>query len=141
MGSVMDYVECSQCGGAMFTDYYYKSGEEYWICKRCGKHGKVELVRDEERNVIFDERGNPKYCEEDVASFGCAKITIKGHGASLSCFNKPITEEDKQAFFKMLEDEKVDKEQSYLSFWNAETGKVEMIYGQDPKLYGEDEDL
>ena len=59
----------------------------------------------------------------------------------MSCFNKPITEEEKQAFFKMLEDEKVDKEQSYLSSWNAETQKLEMIYGREPKLYGEDEDL
>ena len=40
MGSVMDYVACPQCGGTMFTDYYYKSCEEYWVCKRCGKHGK-----------------------------------------------------------------------------------------------------
>ena len=39
-----------------------------------------------------------------------------------------------------LEDEEVDKEHSYLSSWNAETGKVEMIYGEDPKLFGEDED-
>ena len=141
MGSVMDWIECPQCGGSMFTDYYYKSCEEYWVCKRCGKHGKVELVRDDERNVVFDKDGKPKYCEEDVAGFGCAKIAIKGHGSSVSCFNKPITEEEKQAFFKMLEYEKVDKEQSYLSSWNAETQKLEMIYGREPKLYGEDEDL
>ena len=39
-----------------------------------------------------------------------------------------------------LEDEEVDKEHSYLRSWHAESGKVEMIYGEDPKLFGEDED-
>ena len=140
MGSVMDYVACPQCGGTMFTDYYYKSCEEYWVCKRCGKHGKVELVRDDNGHVIYDEKGKVQYTEEDVAGFGCAKFAIKNHGASLSCFKAPITEEDKKAFMEALEDEEVDKEHSYLSSWNADTGRVEMIYGEDPKLFGEDED-
>lgn len=141
MGSVMDWIECPQCGGSMFTDYYYKSSEEYWMCKRCGKHGKVELVRNENGEVIFDANGKVDYKTEDVDGFGCAKIAITGHGASFSCFNKPITEEAKKAFFEALEEENVDKEHSYLSFWNEETQKVEMLYGEDPKLFGEDEEL
>ena len=104
MGSVMDWVECPQCGGSMFTDYYYKSSEEYWMCKRCGKHGKVELVRNEEGEVVFDEKGKVDYKTEDLDGYGCAKIAILGHGASFSCFNKPITEDDKKAFFEKLEE-------------------------------------
>ena len=80
MGSVMDYVACPQCGGTMFTDYYYKSCEEYWVCKRCGKHGKVELVRDDNGHVIYDEKGKVQYTEEDVDGYGCAKFAIKNHG-------------------------------------------------------------
>ena len=86
MGSVMDYVACPQCGGTMFTDYYYKSSEEYWMCKRCGKHGKIEIIRDDDGNVVFDEKGKLQYKEEDVKGYGCAKIAVTGHGASLSCF-------------------------------------------------------
>ena len=141
MGSVMDWVECPQCGGSMFTDYYYKSSEEYWMCKRCGKHGKVELVRNENGEVVFDVNGKVDYKTEDVEGYGCAKIAITGHGASFSCFNKPITEEYKKAFFEALEEENVDKEHSYLSFWNEETQQIEMLYGKDPKPYGEDEEL
>lgn len=141
MGSVMDWVECPQCGGSMFTDYYYKSSEEYWMCKRCGKHGKVELVRNEEGEVVFDEKGKVDYKTEDLDGYGCAKIAILGHGASFSCFNKPITEDDKKAFFEKLEEENVDKERSYLSFWNEETQKIEMLYGEAPKPFGEDEEL
>lgn len=140
MGSVMDYVACPQCGGTMFTDYYYKSGEEYWMCKRCGKHGKIEIIRDDEGNVVFDEKGKLQYKEEDVKGYGCAKIAVTGHGASLSCLGSPITEDDKKNFFELLEGDEVDKSQSYLSSWNDETQKVEMIYGEDPKLFGEDED-
>ena len=141
MGSVMDYVECTQCGGSMFRDFYYRTGEEYWMCKRCGKHGKVELVRDEEGKVVFDEAGKVNYKTEDVDGFGCVKIAVVGHGGSFSCFGSPITEDDKKEFFKLLEDKDVDKEHSYFSAWNAETGKVEMIYGEAPKLFGEDDEI
>lgn len=142
MGSVMDYVDCPQCGGqdTMFRDYYYKSGEEYWMCKRCGKHGKVEIVRDDNGNVIFDEQGKVSYNEEDLKGYGCAKIATVGHGATLSCFSNPITEEDKKEFLKILEEKEIDKEHSYLSSWNDETESVEMLYGKDPNLYSEDDE-
>ena len=37
MGSVQDSMECKYCGYKYGTsDYYYKSGEEYFWCDRCG---------------------------------------------------------------------------------------------------------
>lgn len=104
MGSVMDYMDCPQCGGSetMFRDYYYKSGEEYWMCKRCGKHGKVVIVRDDEGNAIFDKNGRVSFREEDLKGYGCAKIAVVGHGATLSCFTSPITEDDKKKQFSLV---------------------------------------
>jgi hypothetical protein len=36
MGSVLSICECPRCGAAAFSDYYYRSGEEYVYCEWCG---------------------------------------------------------------------------------------------------------
>ena len=38
MGSVIDYIECPNCGHEAFSDFYYKTGEEYVNCNNCGYH-------------------------------------------------------------------------------------------------------
>lgn len=39
MGSVIEYVECPNCGSPdCFSDFYYKTGEEYVNCGECGYH-------------------------------------------------------------------------------------------------------
>ena len=38
MGSVLDYIECPNCGQEAFSDFYYKTGEEYVNCGNCGYH-------------------------------------------------------------------------------------------------------
>ena len=39
MGSVLDHIECPECKCEEAThDFYYKSGEEYVNCPRCGYH-------------------------------------------------------------------------------------------------------
>jgi Zn ribbon nucleic-acid-binding protein len=38
MGSVIDYIECPNCKHEAFSDFYYKTGEEYVNCNNCGYH-------------------------------------------------------------------------------------------------------
>lgn len=38
MGSVIDYIECPNCKSEAYSDYYYKTGEEYVNCNNCGYH-------------------------------------------------------------------------------------------------------
>ncbi len=38
MASVLDYIECPNCGQEAFSDFYYKTGEEYVNCGNCGYH-------------------------------------------------------------------------------------------------------
>jgi len=47
MGSVMSDTECPKCKFPYaWCDYYYKSGEQYIFCDRCGFSHSVELIRD-----------------------------------------------------------------------------------------------
>ena len=38
MASVIDYIECVNCKCEAFSDFYYKTGEEYISCQNCGYH-------------------------------------------------------------------------------------------------------
>lgn len=38
MASVIDYIECTNCKTEAYSDFYYKTGEEYINCNNCGYH-------------------------------------------------------------------------------------------------------
>lgn len=52
MGSVMDYMDCPNCGNEAFSDFYYKTGEEYVFCNHCGYHRSATLRRDDDGKLI-----------------------------------------------------------------------------------------
>ena len=52
MGSVIDYIECPNCKEEAFSDYYYKTGEEYINCSSCGYQYSYIIKRDDEGKMI-----------------------------------------------------------------------------------------
>jgi Zn ribbon nucleic-acid-binding protein len=48
MGSVIDYIECPNCKQEAFSDFYYKTGEEYINCTTCGYHYSSSYKRNDE---------------------------------------------------------------------------------------------
>ena len=56
MGSVIDYIECPNCGQEAYDDFYYKTGEEYINCQNCGYHRSATIInRDKALNELTDE--------------------------------------------------------------------------------------
>jgi len=55
MGSIIDSIECPHCGGEAFSDFYYKTGEEYVNCEHCGYHYSATYKTD----------GNGEYVTKD----------------------------------------------------------------------------
>lgn len=47
MGSVIDYIECPNCGCEAYDDFYYKTGEEYINCNNCGYHKSTTIINRE----------------------------------------------------------------------------------------------
>ena len=65
MGSVIDYIKCPNCKQEAFSDFYYKTGEEYINCDSCGYHYSFVIKRDSEGNMIkIDE--NKEYSIDNV---------------------------------------------------------------------------
>jgi len=52
MGSVIDYIDCPNCGHEAYCDFYYKTGEEYVNCQNCGYHYSATYQRDKEGKYI-----------------------------------------------------------------------------------------
>jgi len=67
MGSVIDYIDCPVCGHPdCYTDYYYKTGEEYRGCGECGysfsaviKNREKALNQLQEEDWEVNELTNP----------------------------------------------------------------------------------
>ena len=56
MGSVIDYIECPNCEQEAFSDFYYKTGEEYVNCSNCGYHYSATIKnRDKKLTELTDE--------------------------------------------------------------------------------------
>jgi hypothetical protein len=55
MGSVIDHIDCPHCGQEAYSDFYYKTGEEYVNCQHCGYHYSATYKTD----------GNGKYVTKD----------------------------------------------------------------------------
>ena len=56
MGSVIDYIECPNCKQEAYSDFYYKTGEEYVNCQNCGYHHSATIInRDKLLNELTDE--------------------------------------------------------------------------------------
>ena len=49
MGSVLDYIDCPNCGHEAYDDFYYKTGEEYINCNNCGYHYSATIINREKK--------------------------------------------------------------------------------------------
>ena len=65
MGSVMDYIECPNCKEEAFSDYYYKTGEEYVSCNHCGYHYSAQYKRDDESKYVTKD-GTENYAFDNL---------------------------------------------------------------------------
>lgn len=55
MGSVIDYIECPNCKNEAFSDFYYKTGEEYVYCENCGYKYSALYRRDGDGKLVTSD--------------------------------------------------------------------------------------
>ena len=59
MGSVIDYIECPNCKTEAYSDFYYKTGEEYVHCSNCGYHYSATIInRDKKLSELTEADWN-----------------------------------------------------------------------------------
>ena len=137
MGSVISTIECPQCGGLYTTDYYYKTGEEYRSCARCGRHEEWEIVRGEDGKPVLDEKGHWQMKYELSDGYGSMRLADKNGFAQIYSLSQPVDQDLIDDFNRALEDPDIDKDGSYLSSWDPEKKELVMIYGKMPESFAE----
>jgi Zn ribbon nucleic-acid-binding protein len=65
MGSVIDYIECPNCEHEAYSDFYYKTGEEYVNCQNCGYHYSATFKTDDEGEYITKD-GTDNYSLDNM---------------------------------------------------------------------------
>jgi hypothetical protein len=65
MGSVIDYIECPNCGQEAYNDFYYKTGEEYTNCPDCGYHYSATYKRNDQGNLVTQD-GSENYAFDNL---------------------------------------------------------------------------
>jgi len=65
MGSVIDYIECPHCGQEAYSDFYYKTGEEYVNCQNCGYHYSATYKTNDEGEYVTKD-GTENYTFENL---------------------------------------------------------------------------
>lgn len=140
MSSSITYEKC-KCGGILTTDFNCRTFEQYSMCDRCGYLYSYELKRDDNYKAVFDENNKPIYIEQEKEGYGCACFWTKNGFGQIHHFNEPITKEIEDEFYKVLEDENIDKNKSYLLSYDKATNFTRAIYGKIPLSHNELEEL
>lgn len=70
MGSVIDYIECPNCSEEAFMELYYKTGEEFTFCPKCGYTKEISLKnRDKALDELTAEDWNVKENKNPVGVY------------------------------------------------------------------------
>lgn len=136
MGSVIEHEKCPQCGGVVYHEYYYRTGEETQFCLRCGRWAKVLLPSSEEEQAKLLP-GEKLLTRKGRGLGRCCIQTTAGVGKSFS-LGEPYSEALDEWYMRTMKEDGVDPESSYLTKWDARTSRVIVVYGNDPGLYDDE---
>ena len=126
MSSVLDQIECRQCGYKQADyQYYCRIAEDVTICRHCGYHESWTAKRDQD--------GMPcGWTHEIDQGFGALWYTKKGSSEFANSCLRSAQElaEAEQWLRERLAKGEVEPQNSYLTRWNKETKQVELVIGE-----------
>jgi len=136
MGSVIDYIECPNCKHEAFSDFYYKTGEEYVNCNNCGFHYSATYKRNDEGKFETID-GTDDYRFDNLIMvenklenpFGAYRIKVY-HSIATQC--GVLENEDQYNQLKQSLEEDVDIEFCSVSRFVDGEIKVEVLIDNGP---------
>jgi len=94
MGSVIDYIECPNCKHEAYSDFYYKTGEEFITCNNCGYQYSASVKnRNKKLSELTEEDWEIKEIKTPYGSF-----RYKCAGDVATCCGSLATEEEANDF-------------------------------------------
>ncbi len=112
-------VQCPCCERSAFEDDYYKTGERYTFCLRCG-YNYTKLIK------TWTEKGID-YTEETNEGHGVFILRKKDGSRESTMLNGPIKDEHLEEYKSRYMNDEVNQEASYLA--SFEEGKFTILLG------------
>jgi ribosomal protein L37E len=108
MGSVIDHIDCPNCGEEAWSDFYYKTGEEYTFCNHCGYNKSITIKnRDKKLTELTEDDWD---ISELANPYGAYRIEIKeAIGSHCGCLKSAEEFEE----LKTLMAEDIDKMEQF----------------------------
>jgi hypothetical protein len=138
MGSVIDWIECPNCKQEAFSDFYYKTGEEYISCNNCGYHYSQSYKRDDEGKFVTKDGTDDNHFDNLILVVNELKNPYGSY--RLKVYHSPATqcgsfenEEQYNEFKKNIEDDVEIEFCSVSRFLDGEI-KVEMLIDNGPEV-------
>ncbi|TFJ91997.1 hypothetical protein [Lentibacillus salicampi] len=125
MGSICQSIACPHCGCSATEDDYYKTGERFIWCFRCGYTYY--------KTIDYTVGDVTPYNETEYKGHGMFYLVSKGkkrENDGRRILNRPLTEQEMNDFKAELQDEAVDLEKSYFVMY--ENGTFTTIAGNPP---------
>ena len=130
MASVMDVMECPNCGREASIDYYYKTGEEYINCGNCGYHFSATIVN---RDKLLTELTDDDWKVEEVKNPWGAYRLKQYNSVVYQCGS--FGGEEQYIKFRNMVNQDDD-----IEFWSVSRlvdGEIVVEYSDDDRITGE----
>lgn len=125
MASNMYATECPCCGRSAIEDYYYKTGEQYTYCMRCGYYYTKTIEKFTKDTIEFKE-------EKSEGHGMCILVKKDGRRERIFFDSRPTNAQIEDLKAKIM-DENVNQEKSYLVTY--ENGEFTIIFGNPPENF------
>lgn len=126
MASICQAIACPHCGCAATEDEYYKIGEKFIWCFRCGYSYYKTINYEDDNDAVYNE-----LAYEGHGVFYMVSKNGKRKNDGRRILNRPLSEQEIVEFIDELQDEDVDLTNSY--FVTYENGSFTTIAGTPPE--------
>ena len=130
MGSIIDVIDCPDCGSEATIDFYYNTGEEFIMCQHCGYNRKFFITNWDEQDKKGEFEWVPKFDMEEIHGKGAYKL--RGKGAPATECGSFLEEASEQKFIELVEAQKDLLE--YAEYTTYLEGKLKTVVLIEDKL-------
>ncbi|ASN03881.1 hypothetical protein [Virgibacillus necropolis] len=123
MASTYSAIKCPNCSRTAIEDDYYKTGELFICCDRCG-YNYSKVIEHETMETI-------NYKEEIIGGHGVFMVIKKSSGRELILLDGELNANQIEEFTKVFLESEVEQENSYLIYF--EGGAFTILLGNPPE--------
>lgn len=122
MASNIYAIKCPCCGRSAIEDHYYKTGEQYTFCPRCGYNYSKTIKTYTDKGI--------EYIEEENNGHGVFILAYKDGSRQNTLIDTPISDEALEEYKESLRQDSVNLEKSYLVLYKD--GIFNVLAGHPP---------